>query len=321
MTAMVQSIFHHLLLLFCNVHSLREPPLFRNQVVFLRFDASNAADNLPALLTFYRDSTNPLKSTRIMNNIYLYMFIYQFYNSHRITVSSREGSSVMGVVMKRAPAESTPLRNGTGLAIPRAVDAGPRPEELALHSKPWLGAPAAVEALFDRYHGMVYGLAMSILMIQSDAEKAAQDVFLTVVRNLDRCQGNPTPQSWIYRICVNACLTRLRKGRRTETVPIEQFLPVFSKEGAHAMPVEDWSREIDRRDPDKEIGQVIGGFIEELPDKYRVVFAFREVQGFSYEETAQVLDLTTVAVKSRLHRVRLYLRERLSRYLRDRGAA
>ena len=219
--------------------------------------------------------------------------------------------------MKRASAGSAPLRNGSGSAIPRAVHACPRPEDAALLSKLRLGAPAAVEALFDRYHAKVYGLAMSILMNKSDAEEAAQDVFLTVARNADRFQGNPALSSWIYRICVNTCLMRLRKGRGTETVPIEDFLPVFTKEGAHARPVEDWSREVERRIPDKEIGQVIGRFAATLPEKYLVVFALRDVQGFSYEETAQVLNLTIAVVKSRLHRARLYLRERLSRYLRD----
>jgi RNA polymerase sigma-70 factor (ECF subfamily) len=110
---------------------------------------------------------------------------------------------------------------------------------------------------------------------------------------------------------------RQRKGRRTETVPIEEFLPVFTKEGAHARPVEDWSKEVERRMLDKELGQVIKRFTDELSEKYRVVFVLSDVEGLSNEETAQVLDLTIAAVKSRLHRARLYLRERLSRYLQD----
>ncbi|HEY6075079.1 MAG TPA: sigma-70 family RNA polymerase sigma factor, partial [Anaerolineales bacterium] len=180
-----------------------------------------------------------------------------------------------------------------------------------------LGAPAAVEALFDRYHGKVYGLAMSILKNKSDAEEAAQDVFLSVVRKADRFQGNSALYSWIYRICVNTCLMRLRRGRRAETFPIEEYLPVFTKEGAYARPVEDWSREVERRHLEKELGLVIKRFMDELSEKYRVVFVLSDVEGLSNEETAQVLDLTIAAVKSRLHRARLYLRERLSRYLQD----
>jgi RNA polymerase sigma-70 factor (ECF subfamily) len=206
-------------------------------------------------------------------------------------------------------------------ATRQAAHTGLRPEDAALLSGLRLGLPSAIEALFDRYHGKVYGLAMSILKNKCDAEEAAQDVFLTVVRKADRFQGNSALYSWIYRICVNACLMRLRKGRRTETVPIEEFLHVFTKEGAHTGPVQDWSREVERRFLEKELGQVIGGITEELPEKYRMVLVLRDVHEFSCEETAQVLDLTIAAVKSRLHRARLFLRERLSRYLRDGNVA
>jgi len=222
-----------------------------------------------------------------------------------------------GAGRKRASAGTAPLRNGSGSATRRPAHTGLRPEDAALLSRLRLGAPAAVDALFDRYHGKVYGLAMSILKNKSDAEEAAQDVFLTVVRKADRFQGNSALYSWIYRICVNACLMRLRKGRRTETVPIEEFLPVFTKEGAHAGPVQDWSRGVELRFLERELGQVIKRFTDELSEKYRVVFVLSDVEGLSNEETAQVLNLTIPAVKSRLHRTRLYLRERLGRYLRD----
>ena len=199
----------------------------------------------------------------------------------------------------------------------RAAPTGPHPEDAALLSMLRLDPPSAAEALFDRYHEKVYGLAMSILMNKSDAEEATQDVFLAVVGKADRFQGNSPLHPWIYRTCVDACLMRLRNGRGTETVPIEDFLPVFTREGAHAGPIEDWTREVERGIPDKELGRVIGGFSEELPEKYRVVFALCDVQGFSCEETAQVLDLAGATVKSRLHRARLYLRERIGRYLQD----
>jgi RNA polymerase sigma-70 factor, ECF subfamily len=198
-----------------------------------------------------------------------------------------------------------------------AAHTGLRPEDAALLSRLRLGEPAAVEALFDRYHGKVYGLALSILKNKSDTEEAVQDIFLTVLRKADQFQGNSALSSWIYRICVNACLVRLRKSRRTETVPIDEYLPVFTKEGVHAGPVQGWTSEVERRMLDKELGQVIKRFTDEISEKYRVVFLLSDVEGLSNEETAQVLDLTVSAVKSRLHRTRLYLRERLSRYLRD----
>ncbi|HEX9205584.1 MAG TPA: RNA polymerase sigma factor [Candidatus Deferrimicrobiaceae bacterium] len=176
-------------------------------------------------------------------------------------------------------------------------------------------APAAVQTLFDRYHETVYGLAVSLLKNRRDAEEVAQHVFLTVARKANRHDGSPALFTWVCRICVNACRIRLRRSRRRETVPIEEFLPAFTREGAHARPIDDWSRDVDHRLPGNEIGQVIGGFAEELPEKYRVVFALCDVQRFSYEETARILALTTATVKARLHRSRLYLRERLGRYL------
>src|SRR3972149_402292 len=92
------------------------------------------------------------------------------------------------------------------------------------------GSPEAVEMLFERFHGKISGLAMSILKNESDAEEAAQDVFLTVFQKGDTFQGNSALYSWIYRICVNACLMRLRGKRRQETVSIEEFMPVFTEE-------------------------------------------------------------------------------------------
>ena len=190
-------------------------------------------------------------------------------------------------------------------------------EDLALLQRLRSGAPDAVEALFDRYHAKVFGLAMSILGNESDAEEVVQDVFLAVARKVDLFRGDSALYSWIYRICVNACWMRLRKGRRSKTTPIEPFLPAFTKDGAHVGPVDDWTREVEKRYLQKELGEVIGKYARTLPEKYRVVFALCDVQELSYKETADVLDLSVAAVKSRLHRARLYLRESLTRYLRD----
>ena len=179
------------------------------------------------------------------------------------------------------------------------------------------GTPQAVEMLFDRFHGKIYSLAMSILKNESDAEEAAQDVFLTVVQKAHTFKGNSALYSWIYRICVNTCLMRLRGKRRGETVSIEDFMPVFTEDGMHASLIDDWSKEVERKALDKELGQVIKRFTGNLSEKYRVVFVLSDVEGLSNEETAQVLGLTVPAVKSRLHRARLYLREQLARYLRE----
>jgi len=94
-------------------------------------------------------------------------------------------------------------------------------------------------------------------------------------------------------------------------------MPVFTEDGMHAGPIDDWSKEVERKALDKELGQVIRKSTENLSEKYRVVFVLSDVEGLSNEETAKILGLTVPAVKSRLHRARLYLRERLSTYLRE----
>jgi RNA polymerase sigma-70 factor (ECF subfamily) len=178
-----------------------------------------------------------------------------------------------------------------------------------------LGSPAAVEALFERSHGRIFHLAMSILKNESDAEEAAQDVFMTVIRKIDTFKGNSALSSWMYRICVNTCLMRLRWKRRNDTVAIEEFMPVFTEEGMHASPMDDWSKDVERNVLNDELGQMIRKFTDELSEKYRVVFVLSDIEGLSNEETAKILGMTVPAVKSRLHRARLCLRERLSRYL------
>ena len=177
------------------------------------------------------------------------------------------------------------------------------------------GSPDAVSELLRLFQGKIFNLAMSILKNESDAEEATQDVFMTVVRKADTFKGNSALYSWMYRICVNTCLMRLRGKRRNDTVSIEEFMPVFTEEGMHASPMDDWSKEVERNALNEELGQMIRKFTDQLSEKYKVVFVLSDVEGLSNEETAQILGLTVPAVKSRLHRARLYLREQLSRYL------
>ncbi len=207
--------------------------------------------------------------------------------------------------------EAAPLLIATAPAVAESF-----PDDEALLADLRGDAPGAAEALFDRFHGKVFHLAASILKNQSDAEEVTQDVFMTVIRKANTFKGNSALYSWIYRICVNACLMRLRGKRKGETVSIEEFMPVFTEDGMHASPVDDWSREVERRMLNKELGQVIRKFTDNLSEKYRIVFVLSDIEGLSNEETAEVLGLSVPAVKSRLHRARLYLRDRLTRYLK-----
>ncbi len=175
----------------------------------------------------------------------------------------------------------------------------------------------AVVDLIEKYQGRIYNLAISILRNEVDAEEITQDVFMTVYQKVDSFKGDSAFFSWMYRICVNACLMRLRNRKRTDAVSIEDFMPVFTEDGRHASEIGDWSREVERRVLNRELGDVLRTFIAELSEKYRVVLVLSDVEGLSNEETANILGLTIPAVKSRLHRARLYLRERLEKYLKE----
>lgn len=120
------------------------------------------------------------------------------------------------------------LQQGSGMMSRQEAHSGPHPKHAAFSPRPRPDATAAFEALFNRYHGKVYAIAMSLLLDQRDSEKVTREVFLAVMRKPNHFH-DALALSWrIYRICVNACLVRLRKNRRTKAVPIEEFLPVFT---------------------------------------------------------------------------------------------
>ena len=156
-------------------------------------------------------------------------------------------------------------------------------------------------------------------MNKCDAEEATRDVFLTMVG-----QGGPVPvepgASLLDLPDLREHLPDAAAQGPTDGIRPDRGIscPSSPGEGAHARPVEDWSREVERRFPERKLGQVIDGFTAALPEEFLVVFALRDVQGLSYEETAQVLNLTIAQVKSRFFLARLCLRERLGRYLRTR---
>jgi RNA polymerase sigma-70 factor (ECF subfamily) len=178
------------------------------------------------------------------------------------------------------------------------------------------GAPGAVEELLRLYQGKIFSLAMSILKNESDAEEATQDVFMTVIRKVGTFKGNSAFYSWIYRICVNTCLRRLRGRRRETRSPSRTSCPCSPRRGC-SLSVDDWSKDVERKALNEELGKMIRKFTEELSEKYRVVFVLSDIEGLSNEETAKILGMSVPAVKSRLHRARLYLREQLSRYLQE----
>lgn len=177
------------------------------------------------------------------------------------------------------------------------------------------GEPGAAEALVDRYGGWIYRVARRLLDDPRDVEEVTQDVLLTAVRKVQTFKGEAAFSSWLYRIAANAAYQRLRARRTRAEVSLEPFLPVFDDEGRYVEPVRDWSSRLDDPAVAGELREAIARSVGQLPEEYRVVALLRDVEGLSNEEVAATLGLTVAAVKSRLHRARLFLRQELAHLL------
>jgi RNA polymerase sigma-70 factor (ECF subfamily) len=178
------------------------------------------------------------------------------------------------------------------------------------------GDIAAFEALVRRYDRNVFRIAQHITQNREDAEDVVQDAFLKAYQNLGQFQGQSKFYTWLVRIAVNEALMRLRRRRPERMVSIDEDL----KTGEDSMPREiaDWSPNPEQQYTQAELKEILGKTIQGLPPSFRTVFVLRDVEGLSTEETAAALELSVPAVKSRLLRARLQLRERLNKYFKRR---
>jgi RNA polymerase sigma-70 factor (ECF subfamily) len=178
------------------------------------------------------------------------------------------------------------------------------------------GDEAASELLLDTYGDRVYRLAIRITGNEQDAEEVAQDALWTAARKIDTFKGESAFGSWVYRITANTAYQKLR-GRRSRRKEVlwDDLQPVFDDHRRHSEPVVDWSGKAEEPALQTELRTVLTTAINELPADYRTAFLMHDVEGLSNPEIAETLHLSLPAVKSRVHRSRLFLRERLSRYM------
>ena len=170
-------------------------------------------------------------------------------------------------------------------------------------------SPAAFQQLFSAYSDKIYRLAVSILENEDDAEDIVQEVFTRFFENLDRFEGRSKIGTWLYRVAYNASIDRLRKYRSRPVAELD-----FSFEDGIPLPDElsDWSESAGTVFDQQEIRQKLEDAIQSLPETLRVVFLLRDVEELSTLDTANILEITPGAVKVRLHRARLLLRDTLS---------
>jgi RNA polymerase sigma-70 factor (ECF subfamily) len=177
---------------------------------------------------------------------------------------------------------------------------------------------AAFESLVSKYERRLYGLALRIVRHRQDAEEVVQQTFVSVIEHLQGFREESTFQTWLMRIATNHALALLRK--RSVRASLEFHEDRFEDNYAglpHPQYIAKWRETPDELAQRRETGELLRQALDELDEKYRLVFLLRDVEGYSTSETAEALNITESNVKVRLLRARLMLRERLTRVLGD----
>jgi len=214
-----------------------------------------------------------------------------------------------------APEEETMAAESVPLGIP--VSSGPSDDELELVNKARSGDSAAFSLLIQRYEGKIFRLAMNITQNREDAEDVLQEAFLKAYEHLNQFQGNSKFYTWVVRIAVNQALMKLRKRRSDRSVSLDE--QIDTGEDTVVREIAAWDPGPEEQFSRAELEHILSEAIEELAPIYRTVFTLRDVDGLSTEETAEALDLSIPAVKSRLLRARLQLRDKLTRFFKRKG--
>ena len=194
-------------------------------------------------------------------------------------------------------------------------DEAVKEEDRQLVERAQAGDISAFEALVDAHRDKVYGLALRMTRSEADAAEITQDTFLSAYQHLKDFRGDAAFGSWVHRIAANHALMRLRHRRVVQAAEGELLGPEFTeRESLAEYPSQDWSRSAEGKILDAELGRAIQGATDRLPEGYREVFLLKDVEGLSYEQIAEVTGDSIPAIKSRLHRARLALREAIDRF-------
>jgi RNA polymerase sigma-70 factor (ECF subfamily) len=190
-------------------------------------------------------------------------------------------------------------------------------EETVLVNQARGGDAQAFSVLVRRYENKIFRLALHITQNREDAEDVLQETFLKAYEHLDQFQGNAKFYTWIVRIAVNQALMKLRKRKSDKAVSLDETID--TGEDTVAREIADWEENPEQRYSREELGSILGSAVDSLAPTYKTVFVLRDLDELSTEETAEALGLSVAAVKSRLLRARLQLRDKLTRYFKRKG--
>jgi RNA polymerase sigma-70 factor (ECF subfamily) len=190
-----------------------------------------------------------------------------------------------------------------------ARDAGTGYGESALVASLRAGDGAAFESLVRTHAGRMMRLARRLLRNDHDAQDAVQDAFVSAFRSIDRFEEGSQLSTWLHRIVVNTCLKRIRSSAREPEESIESLLPTYKENGDRVRHDVEWVPAIDNVLQSAETRDFVRRSLDKLPPIHRTVLILRDVEGYDTAETATLLGVSEGAVKVRLHRARLAMRE------------
>lgn len=179
------------------------------------------------------------------------------------------------------------------------------------------GDAEAFSALVTQYERKIFRIAKNITQNDEDAEDVLQDAFLKAYEHLDEFQGNSKFYTWVVRIAVNESLMKLRKRKSDKTVPLDE--PVETGEETVVREIAVWEGNPEDQYSGEELRGILDSAVQSLKPVFRTVFILRDIEEMSTEEAAEALGISVPAVKSRLLRARLQLRERLTRLFKRKG--
>lgn len=179
------------------------------------------------------------------------------------------------------------------------------------------GSMEAMEKIVERYEERIFTFGLKMCGHLQDAEDIAQETFLNAFRYLKGFREETKLKNWLFKIAATACMKKRRKKKcePDHEISLESFVPLDGADTKYEIP--DWSENPSDNVLRAELKKVIDTAIQSLSHKYRLVFTLRDIEGFSTEETSQILGISTQSVKTRLHRARLFLREKISATYRE----
>ena len=184
--------------------------------------------------------------------------------------------------------------------------------DLALVKRIKRGDEEAFQEMVERYHARIYSLSYGVLRNAEDAEEATQDSFLTLYRKISTFDESKKFFSWFYRVALNQAYSRARRRKPVTLIPIDEYVPRLGSDGRGSPEFSAWVDGVEDEVIARNLAERAEEFIAELPEPYRDVIWMVDVEEMKPADVAETLEISLPALKSRLHRARLHVRERLA---------